>query len=166
MHIVPVHATVIILLSSTDEPHDTNTAGSGYIIVPGFQFCRAIVGSDLLYVSVFSAYTMSAIMASNHTILRVDKLKLGFHRLVVGDTFRVITLYNAYDSLRKSHRRLFYHFKIVYDINLCSGSDKRYAVDNIIREESVGNLDYTFCPELFRVEIVANRHMLVKLLDA
>jgi hypothetical protein len=38
VHIVPVHAMVMMLYSSSIAPQVTMTAGRGYIIVPGFQF--------------------------------------------------------------------------------------------------------------------------------
>jgi hypothetical protein len=39
LQMVPVQAAVKTLYSSGDDPQLTNSAGSGYIMVPGLQFC-------------------------------------------------------------------------------------------------------------------------------
>ena len=39
VQMVPTQLAVNILYSSGEEPQLTNMAGSGYINVPGFQFC-------------------------------------------------------------------------------------------------------------------------------
>ena len=43
---VPVHAAVKTLYSSGDAPQLTSSAGNGYIMVPGLQFCF-ILGDDM-----------------------------------------------------------------------------------------------------------------------
>lgn len=51
----------------------------------------------------------------------------------------------------------------MYYVDFGCGSNQCDAVYDIIREERVGNLYYTLCPEFLRVKIIADGHMLVKL---
>lgn len=52
---VPVHATVTRLLRSI-VPQLTSTAGSGYIMVPGFQFC--FIRYSIQSISASSLFTV------------------------------------------------------------------------------------------------------------
>ena len=50
VHMVPVHATVKIFDSVSISPHETMTAGSGYIMLPGLKFILLILFPFFIYI--------------------------------------------------------------------------------------------------------------------
>ncbi len=70
VHIVPVQAIVIILYSSLLFPQLTMTAGIGYTIVPGFQFCFPIIELFMkLYASKLVKFYKSHCKISSFTYI-------------------------------------------------------------------------------------------------
>ncbi len=109
---------------------------------------------------------MAAVVTAYHAILGVDKLKFCLHRLVVGDALGIVTLHDSDYGLRQCHVIFLDDFKVADDVYLGRGSDERYAVKYIFGEYGVGHLYDTLCAELLAVEVVADGHVLVELLDS
>ena len=82
-----------------------------------------------------------AVMALQQAFFLVDDVEPCLHRLVVGDTFRVVALHDASQLVRHFHFFLFYDFIVADDIQLDFGSNYRQAADFFFRKEAVGNFD-------------------------
>lgn len=80
-------------------------------------------------------------MALQQAFFLVDDVEPCLHRLVVGDTFRVVAFHDTFQLVRHFHFFLFYDFIVADDIQLDFGSNYRQAADFFFRKEAVGNFD-------------------------
>lgn len=163
VQMVPVQATVIRLDFSI-VPQLTNTAGSGYIVVPGFQFCLMLSGSAELHVG--ASHLLAAVVAAERERLAVGHSETGAHRLVVGDALRIAAFHYAYDLVGEFHMALLHHLEVAYDVDYRARSDDGYAVERLFGEKHVGYLDDTLGAHQARVEIIADSHMCAYILNA
>ena len=106
-------------------------------------------------------------MAADDDRVAAYDLKAGIHGLVVGDALGVVTLDDADDGVRQLHGAFVDYLKVAYRVDDGCRGDESDAVEHGLGELGVGYLDDAFCgAEFAALEIVADGHMAVKILDA
>ena len=85
-----------------------------------------------------------------------DYVKLGGHRLRVGDALRVDALADALDALREFHGAFFLYLIVADDVEVGSGGDEGNLVDFLVLKKLVGNLDDGLLAKLLGIQVVAN----------
>ncbi len=78
---------------------------------------------------------MSAIMATYDALVAVHNMKTRFHRLVVGDALRIITLHKADDRLRQNHRKFLNHLEVTYYVDNGRRGNQSDSVQYRLREK-------------------------------
>ena len=110
----------------------------------------------LLFVAVMAAYD------TEYLIYGVEE---GLHRLVVGDTLRVVALYDALERIWSLYGLLLYDFVVLDDTQTDVWSHHREAVDFLIGKVLVGNLDDALLADLLGRQVVADGNRSVHLLQ-
>lgn len=106
-------------------------------------------------------------MAADDDRVAAYDLKAGIHGLVVGDALGVVAFDDACDGVGQLHGALVDDLKVAYRVDDGCRGDEGDAVEHGLGELGVGNLDDAFCgAEFAALEIVADSHMAVKILDA
>lgn len=99
-------------------------------------------------------------------MFRIDEIETRAHRFVIGDALRIVALHDAHYGRRELNVVFLHHLEVAYDIDLGGRGNEGNAVEHILREKCVGNLDDSLCTKLLGVEVIAYGHMLVEALDA
>ena len=96
-------------------------------------------------------------MAFDRSLLFVDHLETGVHRLIVRDALRIVTFHDP-DQLIGQGYRLFLDYLVVpYDIQYHVRGDQSDPVDLIFLKELIGDLDHSLTAHLVAVQVVSDR---------
>ena len=113
VQMVPDHATVKMLYSSDVVPHDIRRAGSGYIIVPGFQ--SNFVLHELYEFDRVQLLLFFAILALYDAVYAVRYMEVCGHRLVVGNALWISTFNDSDNFLWQGDTFLFNNLVVAYN---------------------------------------------------
>lgn len=92
--------------------------------------------------------------------------KRGGHGLVVGDALGVGTLHDAAQLVGQHQFALLHHLVVADDVQLHVGRHDGDAVDFVVAEELVGDLDDALLAQLLAVEVEADGDVVVHVLQA
>ena len=90
---------------------------------------------------------MAAVVAFDCHVFAVGHLEPGFHRLIVGDTFRIAASHYSHDSIGKLHLSLLRHGIVADYVDFGVGRNQCYAVECRFRKEHVSDLDDSLLTE-------------------
>lgn len=105
-------------------------------------------------------------MAADGNIVTVNNVEQGVHRFVVGDALVVGAFDDAYDVVGEFDRLFLLDLEVTDYVDVGRRSDQCDTVEDSLREEYIGHLDYALGAEAVGREIVANGDMGVETLDA
>ena len=106
-----------------------------------------------------------AVVAANDAECSVYGMEDGGHWLVVGDTLRVVAFHDAFQRVRSSDRFLLHDFVVLDNTQSDVWSDNGEAVDFLVSEIFVSNLDDSLLANLFGRQVVADGDRGVHLLQ-
>ena len=106
-----------------------------------------------------------AVVATHDAEHLVNGMEEGLHRLVVGDALRVVALHDALQRIRSLDGLLFYDFVVLDDTQSDVRSNDREAVDFLVGEILVGNLDDALLANLLAWQVIADGDRSVHLLQ-
>ena len=129
-----------------------------------FQF--SILHFQLNYFDFLPRLLLLAIVALDDAAFLVDDVEAGGHGLVVGDALGVGTLHDAVQLVGQAHLTLLHHLVVADDVQLHVGRHDGDAVDLVVAEELVGNLDDALLAQLLAVEVEADGDVVVHVLQA
>ena len=106
-----------------------------------------------------------AIMAANDAECLIYCVEDGSHRLIVGDTLRVVALYDALQCVRSLYGLLLYDFLVLDDTQSDVRSHHGEPVDFFVGEILVGHLDDALLANLLGRKVVADSNRSIHLLQ-
>ena len=125
--------------------------------LPVFITCTELYFAQLLlFVAVVATYD------TEHLVYGMEE---GLHRLVVGDTLRVVALYDALQRIRSLDGLLLYDFVVFDDTQSDVRRNDRESVDFLIGKILVGNLDDALLANLLAWQVVADSNRSFHLLQ-
>ena len=119
-------------------------------------FCYISIEKLLAKLHFAQFLLLVAVVAAHDALHLVYGVEEGLHRLVVGDTLRVVALYDALQRIRSLDGLLLYDFVVFDDTQSDVRRNDRESVDFLIGKILVGNLDDALLANLLAWQVVAD----------
>ena len=95
-------------------------------------------------------------MAADNSECSIYSVEDSCHRLIVGDTLRIVAFYDAFECIRSLHGLFLHDFIVLDDTQTNVWSNYREAVNFLISEILVGNLDDSLFADFLGRLVVAD----------
>ena len=128
-------------------------------------FCYISIEKLLAKLHFAQFLLLVAVVAAHDALHLVYGVEEGLHRLVVGDALRVVALYDALQCVWSLDRLLLYDLVVLDDTQTDVRGYNGEAVDFLIGEILVGNLDDALLANLLGRKVVADGNRSIHLLQ-